>query len=115
MSLSLDARHYWSQAKYSKYSLLNMDGTLSASGYYTDHNVNFNSFNIYTSFVWQFKPGSEMSIVYQNSIYSSVQMIERNYFTNLNQTLAAAQSNSLSVKVIYFLDYLTLKSGLRKV
>ncbi len=115
MSLSLDARHYWSQAKYSKYSLLNMDGTLSPSAYNTNHNINFNSFNIYTSFVWQFKPGSEMSIVYQNSIYSSGQMIEHNYFNNLNQTLAAAQSNSLSIKVIYYLDYLTLKSSLKKV
>lgn len=114
MSLTLDARHYWSQAKYAKYSLLNQNGTLSESNYNRDHNINFNSFNIYTSFVWQFKPGSEMSIVYQNSIYSSSSDITSSYFNNLDHTLMAPQSNSLSIKVIYFLDYLTLKNSLKK-
>lgn len=114
MSLSLDARHYWSQARYSSYSLLNNDGTLSPSNYNQDHNINFNSFNIYTSFVWQFKPGSEMSIVYQNSIYSSGSEIINDYFNNIQHTLSSPQTNSLSVKVIYYLDYLALKSALRR-
>ena len=113
MGLSLDARHYWSQAKYSHYDLLNQDGTLSASNYSGDHNINFNSFNVYTSFVWQFKPGSEVSIVYQNSIYSSGSAIITNYFNNINNIFRSPQTNSLSVKVIYYLDYLTLKNGFR--
>ncbi len=114
MYLTLDARHYWSQARYSKYSYLNIDGTLAQSGYNTDHNVNFNSFNVFTSFVWQFKPGSEISIVYQNSIYSSGTAIVNNYLTNIDNTFRSPQTNSLSIKVIYFLDYLTLKNGFKK-
>ena len=114
MSLKLDARHYWSQADYSKYSLLAQDGHLLDTKYNTNHNVNFNSFNVFTSFVWQFKPGSEMSVVYQNGIYSSGQDIIHNYFTDINHTFSSPQSNSLSVKIIYYLDYLTLKNGLKK-
>ncbi len=114
MSLKLNARHYWSQAIYSKYSLLNLDGNLDNDGKYTkNNNVNFNSLNIFTSFVWQFKPGSEVSVVYQNSIISppDTKTID-NYFTDFDHTLKLPQSNSLSVKIIYFLDYVSLRNSL---
>lgn len=114
MALKLDARHYWSQAKYNQFKQLGADGALNTTTYNKVHDVNFNSFNIYTSFIWQFKPGSEMSIVYQNSIYTSGAALADNYFSDLNTTLQAAQSNSLSVKVIYYLDYLSLKNAFSK-
>ncbi|MBC7553497.1 MAG: carbohydrate binding family 9 domain-containing protein [Taibaiella sp.] len=114
MYLRLDARHYWSQASYKKYFSLNDNGTLSECTYNTNHNVNFNSFNIYTSYTWQFKPGSEVSVVYQNSIYTRGTNILTSYFSNIQQTFSSPQSNSLSVKIIYYLDYLTLKNSLRR-
>jgi hypothetical protein len=114
MSLKLDARHYWSQARYLQYSLLNSDGVLAATNYNTDHNINFNSFNVFMSLVWQFKPGSEMSVVYQNAIYASGSNILTNYFNDADYTFHAPQSNSLSVKVIYYLDYLLLKNAFGK-
>jgi len=114
MSLKLDARHYWSQAEYSRYGFLGNDGNLYGTTYNTNHNINFNTFNVYMSYVWQFRPGSEMSIVYQNSIYSVGQRIEPNYFNDLNNTIQAPQSNSLSVKVIYYLDYLELRNVFHK-
>jgi hypothetical protein len=110
MSLKLDARHYWSQADYSRYALLDLDGRLASTAYNANHNINFNTFNLYMSYVWQFRPGSEVSIVYQNSIYSAGQMIETNYFNDLNSTLKIPESNSLSFKLIYYLDYAELKN-----
>ncbi len=110
MSLSLNARHYWSQANYSEYSYLQNDGNLLTLPWYTEnHDVNFNSFNVYANLVWQFRPGSELSAVYQNSISSSGQNILTNYFDDVNQTLQSPQNNSISLKVIYYLDYLSLK------
>jgi hypothetical protein len=109
MSLYLSARHYWSQVDYSSYSALNNDGSLSRTAWSGNSNLNFNSFNIYTGFTWQFKPGSEMSVVYQNSIFSRGSQLVADYSTNLNRVLAAPQSNSLSVKVVYYLDYLVLR------
>ncbi len=114
MSLKLDARHYWSEPDYSEYDLLGDDGKLSSSTYNTNHNINFNSFNVYTSFVWQFKPGSEMSVVYQNSIYSSGDNIISNYFTDVNNMFQSPQTNSLSVKVVYYLDYLSIRDVFKK-
>ncbi len=114
MSLKLNARHYWSQAAYSKYNFLSPDGQLAATNYNISHDINFNTFNVYMSYVWQFRPGSEMSVVYQNSIYSSGQKLETTYLNDINNTLQVPQSNSLSVKVIYYLDYLEVRSLLRK-
>ncbi len=115
MSLKLEGRHYWSQAEYSRYGLLGNDGRLTyGTGYSGTHNVNFNSFNVFMNFVWQFKPGSEMSVVYQNSIYTSGQALVQSYTESLSRTLQAPQSNSLSVKVIYFLDYHTLERAWHK-
>jgi hypothetical protein len=34
---------------------------------------------------------------------------EKNYFDNFANSVSGKQFNSLSVKIIYFLDYLTLK------
>lgn len=113
MSLQLDARHYWSQADYSKAELLGADGLLRPSSFVAD-NVNFNSFNVFMNFIWQFRPGSEMSVVYQNSIYSSGAALAPDYGTDLRNTLQAPQSNSLSVKIIYYLDFQTMERMLKR-
>lgn len=114
MSLKLDARHYWSQADYSSYKLLGSDGDLQTIPYNVSHNINYNTMNVYVSFLWQFKPGSEMSVVYQNSIYSSGSDMLSGYFNDVNYTFKSPQSNSLSVKIIYYLDYLDIRSAVKK-
>ncbi len=117
MSLRLNARHYWSQAQYAQYAYLNRDGGLDiTSAYAVNRNVNFNTFNVFMSYVWQFKPGSEMTIVYQNGIFSSPQSpkIFNNYFDDLEHTFQSPQSNSLSVKIIYYLDYLSVQRAFRR-
>ncbi len=114
MSLSLNERHYWSQANYSSYHFLDADGTLAPTPYNTNHDINYNSFNVYLSFVWQFRPGSEMSVVYQNAIYTSGANIINDYSTDVNYMFQSPQSNSLSLKLIYYLDYLDIRKALRK-
>jgi len=115
MSLRLEGRHYWSQAGYSKYGLLGADGKLiDAVGYTKKHDINYNSFNVFLNFVWQFRPGSEMSVVYQNSVYATGQMLANDYAADINSTFQAPQSNSLSMKVIYFLDYQTLAHAFKR-
>ena len=114
MSLSLNERHYWSQADYSSYRFLTADGLLSNAPYNTNHDINYNSFNVYLSFVWQFRPGSEMSVVYQNSIYTSGTNIINDYTNDVNYMFQSPQSNSLSVKVIYYLDYLDVRRAFRR-
>lgn len=110
LSLSLWLRHYWSMGKYDRYYFLNTDGSVSDDpGYTGNDNFNFNSFNIDLSFSWQFAPGSNLSIVWKNAILQEDQVLISNFFDNIDHTFHAPQTNSISLKVLYYLDYLYLK------
>ena len=117
MALKLDLRHYWSTATYDKLYDLNPDnGDLIDIGNeradvaeIQSNNRSFNAFNIDLGFSWRFAPGSDINVVWKNIISYSGDPMERNYFRDLDQTLAAPQINNLSIKVLYFIDYLSLK------
>jgi hypothetical protein len=113
MSLSLRIRHYWSEAIYSKYQLLEENGFLGDVIYNRTHDVNFNAFNVDMVYIWNFAPGSEMSIVWKNSILQKDRDIYLTYFSNLRNTLDSPQINSISIKILYFIDYLNVRKAFR--
>ena len=87
-----------------------MDGKLDPNPSFNqnvDRNVNF--FNIDMVYTWQFAPGSFINIVWKNAIYNYTDIVETSYFKNFGKTIEADQNNNLSLKIIYFLDYLQLK------
>ena len=61
------------------------------------------------TYTWQFAPGSFLNIVWKNAVVSFEDMIEPGYFKNFENTLQNDQNNNLSLKVIYFFDYLNFK------
>jgi hypothetical protein len=105
MALSFRMRHYWSKAEYERFNLLAADGTLAATDYLRNHDTDYDAFNIDMIYRWRFAPGSDLFIVWKNSIYEFEDRVQVNYFRNWDQLLKAPQSNSLSIKLIYFLDY----------
>lgn len=109
IALSLRLRHYWSTVKYYSYYNLQSDGSLQPSSYNTDNNTSFNVFNADIVFSWRFAPGSEADIVWKNSIISSDDKVNLNYYDDLHNTLVSPQLNSLSVKILYYLDYNKLR------
>lgn len=104
-SLSLRLRHYWSKAEYNDFYILNEEGYLDGTDYSDNHDINFNAFNIDMNYTWQFAPGSEISILWKNSIYTDSNSIVENFFTNIENTLESPQINSISAKILYYLDY----------
>ncbi len=111
MGLSFRTRHYWSKVDNKRFFSLANDGTMvaNANDYTSRANYNVNYFNIDMVYTWQFALGSFINVVWKNSIGSQDLRVNDPYFKNLSNTLSAPQLNSLSVRVIYFLDYLTLK------
>jgi hypothetical protein len=109
MSLSLRGRHYWSKVLYHQYYALQPDGGLQASPYQENHDTNFNAFNVDMVFSWWFAPGSEMSVVWKNAITPASGKMIPAYFDNLGYTLRSPQSNSLSMKILYYIDYQNLR------
>ena len=69
----------------------------------------FTAFNIDLVYTWVFSPGSELRIVWKNAILDEDFLIPETLGDNLDRTRALQQNNSFSVKVLFFIDYLTLK------
>lgn len=110
MGLTFRARHYSSVVNNKEFFALNPDGSLSKRPDITqnlDRNVNY--FNIDMVYTWQFAPGSFLNVVWKNATVHSSDNAKVAYLENLQNTLQSDQNNNLSLKVIYFLDYLTLK------
>jgi hypothetical protein len=114
MSLTLRLRHYWSQARYLQYYTLNHEGTLDYSNYSKNNDINFNAFSVDLQYTWYFAPGSEMSVVWKNQITSQGTALQGNYLTDLGNTLGSSQSNSFSIKVLYYIDYMYLRKWFKK-
>jgi hypothetical protein len=110
LSLSINARHYWITGQYKKYYTLLDDGILEANpNYSVNNNFSYNVFNVDAVFSWQFSPGSVFSVVYKNAIEKGDQIILRNFAHNFDNTLQSPQTNSISLKVLYYLDYQQMK------
>jgi hypothetical protein len=116
MNIGLRLRHYWSFADYNAFYNLGDDGSLlpttyntfEANGSSTD-DVNFNAFNVDLVYTWFFAPGSELNIVWKNSIYQFGTLLPQNYFDDLDAVFDAPVGNNFSIKLLYYLDYLYLK------
>lgn len=104
MGLSLRVRHYWSEVKYREYFELQPNGTLGHYDYTGNANISFNAFNIDLIYSWVFLPGSELIVTYKNSILSSSQTLLGSYADDLTHMFDGPESNSISVKLIWYLD-----------
>lgn len=112
-SLSLYLRHYWSRVKYKDFWKLQNDGSLQAFPEYAENeDINYNAFSIDLAYTWQFAPGSEMSIVWKNNINMSTDEIVNSFRDNMNQTFNDPGKNSISVRILYYLDYINVKNAL---
>ena len=107
--ITFRARHYWSQVAGKELYTLQRDGSIVKNTTFTvDNNQNLNLFNIDMVYSWQFAAGSFINIVWKNAIYDD-RNLTGNYFKNFNNTIISSQNNNLSLKVIYYLDYLQLR------
>lgn len=115
--VTIRTRHYWSTVKQNELYDLQPDGKLAPTRHTGEavRNQNFNAFNIDAVYTLQFAPGSFINLVWKNAIYQSGVDIRDGYFKNVGNTLSSPQNNNLSLKIIYFLDYLDIKKWRKKV
>ena len=112
MSFNIRLRHYVSNVHYRDFSRLHPDGLETPEPAYQRNRDNtFNAFNIDAVYSWWFAPGSQVSIVWKNAAAS---FFESNaatplYFDNLSNTINTPHNNNVSIKVLYYLDYLVLR------
>lgn len=118
MGLVLRLRHYWTNFQSTSFHLLTPKGYLAPTPYTgiaADgthlHDANADFFNIDLVYSWRFAPGSDLSIVWKNIIQGQNYRTDVTYFDNLKNLNDNPTTNSLSFKLIYFLDYATIAKG----
>jgi hypothetical protein len=114
--LTIRLRHYWSNVEVKELYDLQDDGTLEKTVQTNTviGHKNYNILNVDAVYTWQFAPGSFINIVWKDQSDTFNENVRDRYFKNFGRTVDAPQNNNLSLKVIYFLDYLDFKKK-RKV
>ena len=116
MGINFRARHYWSDRRNKDFYNLQRDGSLATyqGAVLEQLDRNYNVFNIDLIYTWQFAPGSELSVTYKNLSETNDSYLTKRYFRNLDYILSGPQNNSLSIKMLYYVDYLDLRKHKRK-
>ena len=118
MSLATRIRHNWDQVEYSKFSRLEDDGSLTDLAFDGKaetgediYDVNFNFFTVDLNYTWRFTKGSDIIVVWKNNISGRDQNFDNNYFSNFSNLFDHRQTNSISLKIVYFLNYDSVVNG----
>ena len=75
-----------------------------------DENENYTTWTSDISWNWWYSAGSLISIVWKNGVDILDENINYNWTDNVNQTYSFAKQNSISFKIVYYLDYLYLRN-----
>ena len=108
VNLSIKLRYHIDQVKNTSFMTLDKNGYLIENQYNGIHDVNYTTWTSDIAFNWRFAPGSQMSIVWKNGIDNEKNYLINHWNDNFEETFNLSQKNSLSLKIIYYLDYLYL-------
>lgn len=143
MGINLEVRHYWARVQNHYMQRLNTRGQLVDTDYnakrfeyrnsdgttyieespiangdlvreFNRHDTNFNAFNVYLTYNWQIAPGSFVRVVYQDVLTTQNNLAYLSFMNNFKQATSVPHNQSLSVRLIYFLDYLTVRNLFKK-
>ena len=119
-SVSARVRHYWSVVDYHAFYELGIDGTLQHSALAdsemdtetmtSPNDVNYNAWSVDLVYRWIFSPGSELSVVWKNTLNDQGNALPLTYWDNWRDMLEVGFANSLSVRALVYLDYSMLAS-----
>lgn len=112
MNATIRLRHYWSAINNTNFYKLKPDGYWDEIPFINGKNIGFNTFNIDMFYTWDFLLGSRITIAWKNALGNNAFIdpyINTSYFKNFSRAVNSPHSNELTLKVVYFLDYLKLR------
>lgn len=117
LSLDFNLRHYWSRVEYDgQYYLLTQDGRLDPLDRDLEaRDINYNAFTIDLLVTWHFAPGSQMTVGWKNVIDHREDQTYPGYFDNFREMLGHPQINSLSLRILYYLDFQSVRRLNRQI
>jgi hypothetical protein len=114
MNVNTRVRHYWGFTKFHRFHHLEADGSLSDSDG-VGENQNFNTFTVDLIYTWIITPGSELSFVWKRAMTGFDNQIPASLLDDIDTVGDIPQTNSYSLKLIYFVDYHKVADGFRKL
>lgn len=116
MGATLRTRHSWTKVDPQQFYELNSLGDLvePATAFTRNVNQNYNFLSADLVYNWQFAQGSFFSIVWKDIAGSFSREFEKNYLQNLSQTIGGTHATSISMKIIYFIDYANARKHFSK-
>ena len=114
--ISLHARHSWTKVDPQQFYELDINGNLQTptKSFTKNVNQNYNFLSVDMVYNNEFAPGSFITLAWKDIGQSFTRSFEKNYTSNLGNILSGKQFTSFSLKVIYFLDYVTFRNKLKE-
>ena len=112
MNLTMRARHYWSQVLYSNFFTTDPNGNYIPHAFVAGQDQNFNVFNLDMFYTWDFKYGSKLIVGWKNALGSDFPIngqLYNRYTQNIAQVFQQPHGNEFNIRLIYYIDYLTLQ------
>lgn len=112
MNWSIRLRHNWTYLNNTNFYTLKNDGYWNEIPFVNGKNKNTNFFNIDMFYTWDFLPGSRITLAWKNALGSNVALDpyqNTNYLKNFSNMFDAPHSNEITLKLVYYLDYLKLQ------
>ncbi|MBV1887904.1 MAG: hydrolase, partial [Urechidicola sp.] len=88
--------------------------SLSPSSYTSNHDINYNVWNLDLSYSWEFAPGSQLIALYRNNIFNADDQSHLGFGDNLQNLFDQEMGHNFSLKMIYYIDYNNAKNWFRK-
>jgi hypothetical protein len=125
--LTLSLRNYWTTVDYenqlftleengrlSDNNSYNVEQTLINDTNYSNPNINYDIWNFDLKYSWQFAPGSQLIALYRNQLFNHTDVSNDNYLNSLDTLFKEPLKQTFSLKIVYYLDYNTLKKIIKK-
>ncbi len=112
MNCTIRLRHNWTKVENRSFHKLKADGNWDNIDFVDGKNRNFNVFNIDMFYTWDFKWGSRLTFGWKNALGGDVFLDpykNTSYTKNFSAMFTNPHSNEFTLKIVYFLDYLTLQ------
>ena len=81
------------------------NGNLKNSPYNSNHNINYDIWNLDLSYTWEFAPRSKFVALYRDSLFNQDELSHLKFKKNLRDLFKEPMNNTVSIKFIYYLDY----------
>ncbi|MBZ9777866.1 carbohydrate binding family 9 domain-containing protein [Psychroflexus sp. CAK8W] len=115
--LNLQLRHYWDTVLYDEFMYnLNPNGRLSEnenlpkSALASSPDINFSTWNLDLNYSWQFAPGSFLTALYRNQLFTNNSEAQNNFETTFTNLFQQDIQHTVSIRLQYFFDVNTVKS-----